>query len=98
MKKMNEPEVIQIVETILPNNEDESNNSGEENGIISKCKPDAVIFQAFDDNGFIHAQHSSLVMTPETSNKYYSAYSGAVDARKQYSSTTIVGSGDVSEV
>jgi hypothetical protein len=99
-----EPEVVQIVETILPTSEDELNNSVEENGIIPKCKPGAVIFQTFDENGFIHAQHGSLVMAPvpqmrpETSNKYYPAYGDAVDARKQYSSTTIVGAGEVTQV
>jgi hypothetical protein len=101
---MNKPEVVHIVETVLPISEDESITCIEENSIIPKCEPEAIIFQTLDENGFIHAQRGPLVMTsvpqikPETSDKCYSAYSGTVDAGKQYSSTTIVGGGDVSEV
>jgi hypothetical protein len=101
---MSEPEVVHIVETILPTNEDESSNCVEENGIIPKCKPGTVILQTFDENGFIHAQHGSLVMAsvpqikPEPSDKYNHAYGDTVDARKQYSSTTIVGAGDITQV
>jgi hypothetical protein len=100
----NKPEVVQIVETILPTIEDESDAYIEENGITSKCREEAIIFQTLDENGFIHAQHGSLVMAsipqikPEISDKCYPAYSDAVDVRNQYSSATIVGSGDVTEV
>jgi hypothetical protein len=100
----NKPEVIHIVETILPTNEDESDTCVEENSITPKCREEAIIFQTLDENGFIHAQHGSLVMASvpqiksEISDKCYPAYSDAVDARKQYSSATIVGSGDVTQV
>lgn len=100
----NKPEVIQIVETILPTNEDDSDTCIEENGITPKCREEAIIFHTLDENGFIHAQHGSLVMAsvpqikPEISDKCYSTYGVAVDGRNQYSSTTIVGSGDVTHV
>lgn len=100
----NKPEVVQIVETILPTNEDESDTCIEENDITPKCREEAIIFQTLDENGFIHAQHGSLVMAsvpqikPEISDKCYPTYGVAVDARNQYSSTTIVGSGDVTQV
>lgn len=99
----NKPEVVQIVETILPTNEDESDTCVEENVITPKCR-EAIIFQTLDENGFIHTQHGSLVMAsvpqikPEISDKCYPTYGVAVDARNQYSSTTIVGAGDVTEV
>jgi hypothetical protein len=100
----NKPEVVQIIETILPTNEDESDTCTEENGITPKCREEAIIFQTFDENGLIHAQHGSLVMAsvpqikPEISDKCYPTYGVAVDARNQYSSTTIVGSGDITQV
>lgn len=100
----NKSEVIQIVETILPTNEDESDTCVGENGITSKCREEAIIFQTLDENGFIQAQHGSLVMASipqiksEISDKCYHAYDDAVDVRNHYSSTTIVGSGDVTQV
>ncbi|XP_069703199.1 uncharacterized protein [Periplaneta americana] len=93
---------VGIVESILPTIEDE-NSTCEENGIIIKNEPEAIIFQTLDENGFIHAtQHGSLVMTPVSQlkgndEKSYSVYADAVDAGKQYSSATIVGAGDVSQ-
>lgn len=100
----NKPEVVQIVETILPTNEDETDTCVEENGVTPKCREEAIIFQTLDENGFIHAHHGSLVMASvpqikaEISDKCYPTYGVAVDARNQYSSTTIVGSGDVTQV
>lgn len=101
----NKPQVVQIMETLLPTIEDEPNKSFEETGIISKCnKPGAAIFQTFDENDFIHTQHGSLVMAsvpqmkPQASNKYYPTYSDTVDTRKPYSSTTIVGAGEIAQV
>jgi hypothetical protein len=96
----NKPEVIQIVETILPTNEDESDTCAEENGITSKCREEAIIFQTLDENGFIQAQRGSLVMAsiPQIKSEISDKCYPAVDVRNQYSSTTIVGSGGVTQV
>ena len=97
----NSKQGIQIVETILPTIEDESDVCIEENGIIPKCEPEAIKYETLDENGFIHTQNGFLVMAsvPQvktgTSEKRYSAYRGKVHSRKQYSSATIVGARDV---
>jgi len=92
---------VQIVETILPTIEDESDVCIEENGIIPKCESEAIKYETLDENGFIHTQNGFLVMASvpqvktNTPEKRYSAYSNKVHSRKQYSSATIVGAGEV---
>jgi len=92
---------VQIVETILPTIEDESDVCIEENGMISKCEPEAIKYETIDENGFIHTQNGFLVMASvpqvktDTSEKRYSAYSNKVHSRKQYSSATVVGAREV---
>lgn len=92
---------VQIVETILPTIEDESDVCIEENGLIPKCEQEAIKYETLDENGFIHTQNGFLVMASvpqvktKTSEKRYSAYSNKVHSRKQYSSATIVGAGEV---
>jgi len=92
---------VQIMETILPTIEEESDVCIEENGIISKCETEAIKYETLDENGFIHTQNGFLVMASvpqvktETSEKRYSAYSNKLHSRKQYSSATIVGAGEV---
>ena len=100
---MSESKVIQIVESILPTLEDSSDICLDERSVALKCDTGAVIYQALDGNGFVHTrQNGSVVMAAvpqiKSDHAHSFSYNQAVEAGKEYSSTTIVGAGNEVQV